>query len=161
MATLIKEVRNNNRVEFDSGKFDEWCVYLKRHNSPRYAPKDNEYFAALYLLGKTYGHKKIYNDYLKVYALTDKNINPQVLNLITLIADTYNQAAEEIDIWFTVIYAGMVAEENKAYAILKKRIKRLGMHQVLIEQLDASYAANFSKGKGWRDLDSIMRQRGF
>jgi len=27
---------------------------------------------------------------------------------------------QEINIWFTVIYAGMIAEENKVNAILKK-----------------------------------------
>ena len=66
-----------------------------------------------------------------------------------------------MDIWFTVIYAGMVAEENKAFAMLKKRIKRLGMHQVLVEGFDADYAAHFSRGKKWPELDSLMKQRGF
>ena len=69
--------------------------------------------------------------------------------------------AEEIDIWFTVIYGGMVAEENKEFAVLKKRIKRLGMHQILIERKDAEYAANFSKGKKWKELDELMKKRGF
>jgi hypothetical protein len=66
-----------------------------------------------------------------------------------------------IDIWFTVIYAGMVAEENKKNAKLKKRIKRLGMFQVLIEKKSAEYAANFSKGKKWKELDTIMLSAGF
>ncbi len=41
-----------------------------------------------------------------------------------------------MEIWFNVLYAGMVAEENKENAVLKKRIKRLGMHQVLIDGLE-------------------------
>ena len=84
-----------------------------------------------------------------------------MLNLITRLSDDYGTAAEEMDIWFSIIYAGMIAEENKANAILKKRIKRLGMHQVLIEGLDPNLAANFSKGKKWKELDALMRERGF
>jgi hypothetical protein len=83
------------------------------------------------------------------------------LNNITTIADTYGSDAEEVDIWLTVIYAGMIAEENKQFAVLKKRVKRLGMHQVLLENMAPAVAANFSKGKKWRELDQIMRPKGF
>ncbi len=55
----------------------------------------------------------------------------------------------------------MIEEENKQFAILKKRIKRLGMHQILIDNLDPEVAANFSKGKKWRELDNLMKLRGF
>jgi hypothetical protein len=161
MPQLIKNVRNRNTIEFDRGSFDNWCVYLKRLGQPRYAPRDTEYFSKLKHLGYTHTHQKIYNDFVSYYNLTNAVIDVNVLNLITTIANAYGRDAEEIDIWFSVIYAGMVAEENKANAILKKRIKRLGMHQVLIEGLDANYAANFSKGKNWRELHEIMKQRGF
>ena len=68
---------------------------------------------------------------------------------------------EEADTWFTIIYAGMIAEENKANTILKKRIKRLGMHQLLLENYKAEDAANFSRNKKWKELDAIMKQKGF
>jgi hypothetical protein len=55
----------------------------------------------------------------------------------------------------------MIAGENKTNAILKKRIKRLGMHQILIEDLDADYSGNFSKRKNWKELDVLMKERGF
>lgn len=161
MPTLVKNVRNRNIVEFDKGVFDEWCVYLTRPREIRYAPKDTEYFLRMKQVGNKYGHQKIYNDFVKYYTPTNKNIDTNILNLITDITNNYGYHAEEMDIWFSVIYAGMVAEENKAFAVLKKRIKRLGMHQVLVEGLDAGYAADFSKGKKWRELDAIMRQRGF
>ena len=66
-----------------------------------------------------------------------------------------------VEQWFVVIYAGMIAEENKQSAILKKRIKRLGMHQVLKLEYEPRIAANFSKGKKWRDLDEIMKPLSF
>ena len=66
-----------------------------------------------------------------------------------------------MDKYFTIFYAGMIAEENKKHAILKKRIKRLGLHQILIEDADPKYAATFSEGKKWRELDVECTNRGF
>lgn len=161
MATLIKNIQNKNKIEFDTGAFDNWCVYLTRHGQRRYAPRDNEYFLRLKQLGCIHGHQKVYADFIKFYSLTNKQIALPVLTLITELANTYFTDAEEIDIWFTVIYSGMVAEENKANTVLGKRIKRLGMHQVLIENMEPNNAATFSKGKKWMELDTFMKQRGF
>lgn len=161
MPQLIKNVRQRNIVEFDNGKFDSWCVYLTRPSGGRYAPLDTEYFSILKALGNRHGHDKIYKDYVSYYTLTNRTIDSAILHRITEITDWYGEDAEEMDIWFTVIYAGMVAEENKINAVLKKRVKRLGMYQVLIEKLEPLYAANFSRGKQWRELDGIMKERGF
>lgn len=161
MTRLIKKINNGIVVEYDKGKFDEWCVYLKKPNKPRYAPRDPEYFRALSDLGHIHDFQQIYNDFVVVYDLTDKIVRHEVLKLITETADRYDSDAEVIDIWFTVIYAGMVAEENKAFTKLGKRVKRLGVHQVLIDRLDPGIAANFSRGKKWRELDTIMCKKGF
>lgn len=161
MNKIIKIVRGKNLVEFDNGVFDAWCVFLTRPGKPRYAPKDTEYFTALKKLGLQFGHARIYNDFIKYYSQTTKHINKKVLDLITTLSDDYETYAEQADIWFTVIYAGMVAEENKTNAILKKRIKRLGMHQVLLENYEPELAANFSKGKKWKELDKLMKEKGF
>ena len=53
------------------------------------------------------------------------------------------------------------SQENKEFAKLKKRIKRLGMYQTLIEGMQPRDAANFSRGKDWTELDVIMKERGF
>lgn len=161
MAQLIKLVRGINKVEFDKGFFDDWCVYLTRKTSARYAPKDTEYFEALKNAGQQHGHAHIYNSFLLFYHPTTKRIDNRILDLITNISNDYGNDVTEIETWFTVIYAGMVAEENKANAILKKRIKRLGLHQLLLEDKTPEYAANFSKGKNWKELDKLMKQKGF
>lgn len=92
---------------------------------------------------------------------TSKNIEPETLMLITNIANTYGAYAEDMDIWLSVIYAGMIAEENKTFAILKKRIKRLGVFQTLMEHMAPINAAKFSLGRNWRDLDAFMKPIGF
>ncbi len=161
MAQLIKIIRGNNKVEFDKGLFDDWCVYLTRAGTARYAPRDTEYFEVLQHLGRQHGHANIYNSFLLFYQHATKHIDNHLLELITTISNGFYSDAIEMDIWFTVIYAGMVAEENKANAILKKRIKRLGMHQLLLENKSPGFAANFSKGKKWKELDLLMKQKGF
>jgi hypothetical protein len=161
MPVFIKNINDENLVEFDTGTFDSWCVFLKRRGKPRYPPKDSEYFLRLQQLGLRHGYAKIYNDFLQFYLRTNKSIDINLLNLITQIAQEYESDSEEMDIWFSVIYAGMVAEENKEFAILKKRIKRLGMHQVLLEGMDAGAAARFSRGRRWQDLDILMKRKGF
>jgi hypothetical protein len=161
MPRIVKNVQERNLVEFDNGHFDEWCVFLTRPGKPRYAPKDTEYFTILKNMGTRFGPAKIYNDFTQYYNLTTKKVDSTVLDLITTLSQEYETHTEEMDIWFTVIYAGMIAEENKANAILKKRIKRLGMHQVLLNNKDPDVAANFSKGRKWEELDKVMREKGF
>lgn len=161
MSRLVKKVQGKHLVEFDNGIFDQWCVFLTREGMPRYAPKDTEYFSVLKNMGVKYGPAKIYNDFIQYYTHTSKYLDNKLLDLITNLSNDYENDAEEMDIWFTVIYAGMIAEENKINAVLKKRIKRLGMHQVLLENMDPVIAANFSKGKKWKELDTMMKERGF
>ena len=161
MATLVKTLRSGGSVQFDFGRFDHWCVYLKTPKISKFAPTDTLYFSRLEILGKKHGFEKIYQDFVSFYILTDKLIRPSILTKIENLADTYASNTTEIEAWFTVIYAGMIAEENKHKAILKKRIKRLGMHQTLIDRIGAEQAAQFSKGKKWRVLDALMKEKGF
>lgn len=162
MASLIKDLKNNRKVIFDAGKFDDWCVYVVEEDGSRKAPFDVDYFTDLKILSTQYTGNKVYDDFVTIYSLTTKSIDANVIIAIDKIVSTYNLEHQVIiEQWFTVLYAGMIAEENKQFAILKKRVKRLGMHQVLIENLSPSIAANFSKGKKWRELDAIMRPKGF
>jgi hypothetical protein len=161
MPILVKKIRDIHTVEFDSGRIDDWCVYLKRHGQKRYAPTDTEYFLLLQKLAVIHSSKKIYNDFVLIYNPTNQNIDKAVLELITILSNSYGKDSVEMDIWFTVLYAGMIAEENKTNAVLKKRIKRLGMHQILKEHFEPGTAANFSKGKKWKELDVLMKEKGF
>lgn len=148
-------------VEYDKGSFDEWCVYLTR-DGIHYAPKDTEYFNFFNDLAFIYGAEKVYNDFLQVYDITDREIDDKVLALISGIAGTYDDMyVDDVDMWMTIIYAGMVAEENKERTYLRRRVKRLGMYQVLMECMPGWKAATFSKGKKWKELDAIMVERGF
>ena len=162
MARLIKNLKNDRQVIFDTGNFDDWCVYVVESNGTRKAPYDVTYFEDLLNISQHYEEDKVYNDFVEIYNKTSKSIDQNILSLIDRLVSTYKEEHQVlIEQWFAVIYAGMIAEENKQYAILKKRIKRLGMHQTLKLGYEPRVAANFSKEKEWRDLDAIMKPYGF
>ena len=161
MSTKLNNFVNGGFIEFDSGCFDGWCVFVTMPEKQRFAPTDVQYFSRLKVIGENFGPQKIYDDFVVIYNRTSKNVDSNVFNLILALSKTYNEFAEEMELWLNVIYAGMIAEENKENAILKKRIKRLGMHQVLIDNLSPEKAAVFSKGKKWKELDEIMKTKGF
>ncbi len=161
MSQKINSFSGGGFIEFDTGKFDDWCVFVTKPDGERFAPTDVHYFSRIKKLGSKYGCQKIYDDFVVIFNRTSKNTDPLVFKLISTLCEYYKNDSREIEIWFNVLYAGMIAEENKQFAILKKRIKRLGMHQILIDNLEPEFAANFSKGKKWRDLDKLMKSKGF
>ncbi len=161
MPQKLNTFSNKGFVEFDTGSFDDWCVYVTKPGGERFAPTDVQYFSRLKKLGKKHGDRKIYDDFVAIFNRTTKDVNPEVFNLILILSRFYDNDALEMEIWFNVLYAGMVAEENKENAILKKRIKRLGLHHVLIDGLEPEVAAGFSKGIKWPELDRLMKAKGF
>lgn len=159
---IIKELLADRKVIFDKGSFDSWCVYVVEKNDTKKAPYDVQYFSDLKIISNAYANNKVYEDFVEIYNNTDTSINLNTLNIIDELVLSYRDEDKVlIEQWFAVLYGGMIAEENKQYAILKKRVKRLGMHQVLILGEEPQLAANFSKGKKWRELDAIMKSLGF
>ncbi|TYO94426.1 DUF7004 family protein [Desulfallas thermosapovorans] len=158
---IIKKFVDGSLLEYGRGRFDNWCVFLSRPNQNRYAPKDIEYFTRLKNIGSTHGYSNVYDNFVEIYELTSSNINKKVLQAISARAQKFGNDALEIDILFSILYAAMVAEENKENTKLGKRIKRLGVHQLLIENMSPVNAANHSKGKSWRQIDAECKTRGF
>ena len=161
MSQKINNLANGGFIEFASGCFDGWCVFVTKPGTKRFAPTDVQYFTRIKEISEKFGPQKVYDDFVVIYNRTTKNIEPKVFDLILVLSRFYDDNSAEIELWFNVLYAGMIAEENKENAILKKRIKRLGVHQVLIDGLSPETAAVFSKGKKWKELDEIMKLKGF
>ncbi len=161
MPQKLNDLSNGSFIEFDSGCFDEWCVFVVPPGIKRFAPTDLQCFTRLQILGEKFGPQKVYDDFVVVYNRTSKNADPKVFELILALSAIYNEDAAEMELWFNVLYAGMIAEENKENAILKKRVKRLGVHQVLIDGISPEKASVFSKGKKWKELDEVMKLKGF
>jgi len=159
----VKEFSDGSYLEYAEGNFDHWCVYMVNPSKNfRRPPLDVDYFGFLSEQSKTSGSKKIYADFVSVYNLTQKNIDNSVLEYIEkLTATEYGAMQLEFSKIFTILYMGMLAEENKAFTRLGKRIKRLGMHKLLIEHESVASAANFMRGMGWKQIDAMCSERGF
>lgn len=161
MGQLIKTFEDGSFLEYDRGTFDDWCVYLTRPDAERYAPRDFQYFQRLIQYGEEYGEDKVYDDFVSIYEMTTKQVEDEVLDEIEEIAEDYGDDSLDVAIDFTIIYLGMIAEENKRFTKLGKRVKRLGVYQILMEGKSYKEAADFSRGMGWRDIDSLCKERGF
>lgn len=162
MGKLVKKFTDGSLLEYDWGKFDEWCVYLTSPSGQRIPPKDTAYFNDIKEYSRKYGVDKVYKDYCTVYDATSKTLDKSVLKLVDAIAMTYKQEDSlKVNITFSILYLAMLSEENKKFTILGKRIKRLGLYGVLFEHMDIYQAANYMKGKSWREIDGLCKQRNF
>ena len=140
------------------GKFDGFMFKLNN-----YAVKDIDYFTVLKQLADKYSVDKVYNDFVTVYNLVGININSQHWLAIRNIAETYNKKDFLVVAkLFCILYVTMLAEQNNAHAILGKRIKRLGVYQILKQNMPIIKAVNFSKGKSARyDLEPLCEKYDF
>ena len=146
------------KLSFTRGKFDDWCVHVSGHHLPQY-PKDEWYFMKLKDY-KTKLNEAVYEDFKSLYSSTTKEVDANVFETIKEISGKYPNP-DEAEAVFSVLYMTMLAEENKQGAILRKRIKRLGVHQVLVEGMSPKIAANYSRGKTSLELAKECWSRGF
>ena len=151
MVNIIR-TKNNYSVFFAPGNFDEWCVYME------HAPTDNEYFDWLLLLSKRYGVAQVYNDFMNVYHIVSKNFTPK--KCLEVAENNDKHYTEDTVHWWVVFYMTMLAEELKENAILGKRIKHLGVFNVLFDEMDINTVTTYMKGKSWKYLDELMKERG-
>ena len=161
MGQTIKTFQDGAVLEYDRGKFDAWCVYLTKPSGVRKPPRDIDYFRQLKQVADKYGTDKVYSDYTRVYDLTGKTVSQESLRRISIIAGSYDEDALLVDVIFSILYMAMIAEEQKANTRLGKRIKRLGIYKLLIENRSVYEAANFMRGMGWREIAKLCEERGF
>lgn len=161
MGQIIKRFLNGSYLEYDNGKFDDWCVYLTEPNGSRKPPQDIDCFFVLKKLAIKYSAERVYKDYIQVYELTGNQVDSQVLDRISLVAKKYDSDSLKVDILFSVLYMAMISEERKRYTHLGKRIKRLGICALLMEERSVQESADFMRGMSWREIDTLCRERGF
>ena len=147
------QTTNGTKLWFGKGKFDNWCIYVQRPDKSMWFPLDLEYFTQLRSLGRP---RELYRDFCVLYDLVGDDA--EAMDFCTELAHKYSPA---IELLFAVLYMGMVAVENKEGTKLGKRIKRLGMHQVLLDGWTPEKAANYSRDMSWRAIDIACRERGF
>lgn len=150
---------NGNKVFFGKGRFDDWCVYYE-NKMGKFALRDTEYFNFFKCMSRVYGIRKIYDDFVSIYNDTTNEISIDTVHKIKNISLQYNES-NEMEKYLSVIYLAMIAEENKENCVLGKRIKMLGIHNLLIDDMSPQLAANISKWKSWKVLNKYCLDRGF
>ncbi len=161
MGQFVKKFADGSYLEYGRGRFDDMCVYLTESNGVRRAPRDADYFARLAQFAARYGADTIYEDYVRVYDQTSASVEEATLQAISHIASAYGADALEIEKTLACIYLAMIAEDCKKHTKLGKRIKRIGVHRLLVENWSVSDSANFMRDMGWRAIDALCRERGF
>ena len=162
MGRIIRQFNDGSFLEYDRGKFDDLCVYFTDTNGRRKPLRDIDYFQQLKEYGQCHGNSQVYDNYTQLYERTGKEVDVSVFCWIhDLCMESFKKEGIEAEVLFSILYMAMISEEKKRNTKLGKRIKRLGVHKLLIEGKDIYEAANFMKGMKWRDIDQLCKERGF
>ena len=155
-------VGNDISVYFSTGSIDAYCVYLNEPPLFRYAMKDEEYFKWILSLSKRYGVVQVWDDFCSIYDIVNMNptAKPDVDEAMLRAVNADMHYTEDTIKWWLIFYMTMVAECKKKYAKLKKRIKKLGVYNILFDKWDIEYVTTYMKDMGWKDLDEMMKERG-
>ncbi len=117
-------------------------MYYIAPTGQKKAPKDIEYFSFIKELDETYGSDMVYNLIFEIFKKTTNNVDTQILEYITQQCKIkFGTQSLEADKNITFIYLGMIAEENKKNAVVKKRIKMLGIYYLLKEHKSVEMSA--------------------
>lgn len=158
----IKEFIDGSYLAYSTGNFDDWCVYIIKSNGEAVIPLDTDYFQQIHELSLKYGVDKVYGDFANIYDSTNKDIDEVVLQKITECSLTYGYPQSiNVDKLFTTIYMTMISEENYPNTRLGKRIKRLGIYEMLYNKRTVYDAANFMRGMSWKEIAHLCEERGF
>ena len=141
-------------------------MFLSRPGQEEYAPRDTEYFTVFRDISDAMRagaptSVTVYDAFVSIYEATTGKLEPDVIGLIARKALLFGRHRKDMEVWLAVVYAGMVAEENKAHTRLGKRVKRLGMHQVLILGIAPVLAATWSRGRKWNEIAKECAKHGF
>lgn len=157
----VMTMTNGSKISFGRGRFDSWCIYVERIDKPDekfFFPLDSWYFTEMARINVK--ESNVYEDFVKIYDKTTKEVDKKVLKTIVQLASKYTET-DLVELIYGILYAGMIAEENKYKTKLGKRIKRLGVYQTLVDRIDPNESANFSRGMKWQDIDEECLRRGF
>ena len=140
----LKMFKDNTLLLYDRGSFDEFRVSFY-DNKLRYrsSPHDAQFFTFFLKMGD---HEKVWRMIVQLASQIDKHTEFQNIILPQL---SGSLAEEKV---FSALAAAMMAEEKKAKTKLGKRVKLLGCHQVLIQGISPRVAANWSRGKPWKEI---------
>lgn len=146
----VYRLPDGSRVWFGEGPGtkthqDEWCVYFASPDGTVRIPKDEDYFADPKDIANKYGAWEVYKAFLSIYDLTTPIVESTVLSHMETLSGHF--PGDELTLHGT-LYFTTIAEENKLPAWRwprKKRVKKLGVYELVLCDYSPRNAANASK----------------
>lgn len=122
---------------------------------------DKDYFTSLECLKNEYGRDLVYSSFSTIYTgvcgdWTRKDRERCYL-LCEKTSKDYNKPT--LLLWIT-LYMTMLAEEKKENTILGKKIKRLGVYNLLYDEYPVDYIVKYMRNMRWYKLKELMIERG-
>lgn len=153
--------KDGSTLEFDRGSFDDWCVWETHPDGRRFAPRDVDYFGTLLMFAEKFGANQVYSDFVAIYDVAESHVTDRSQETVKICAIKYQPLDGLVEKTFMVLLMSMVAENQKRNTRLGKRIKRLGVQDLLFGSRNVTHAANFMKGMRWQQIDALCRKLGF
>ena len=154
------------RLFFGRGRFDDWCVFVfDSVRSKFFFPLDYDYLYWIKCLGERFGNERVYFDFVLLYDCVRRGVSNRECYVVTSMVDE-GYVGVDTQVWWVIFFMTMYAECMKENTRLGKRIKRLGVYNVLVDGDDVEYVTQYMKNDeglpGWFEyLDRLMRDRGF
>lgn len=150
-------LKDGTRIWFGKGNFDDWCVFVKEKGEIK-CYTDKDYFNVIKSLSKIYGVEMVYDDFKTIYFSVNEQFD--IHKMVSKCESVAKHYAEKTLKWWIVLYMTMVAEENKKNKILGKRIKHLGIYNILFDKYEIDYVTTYMNGMKWYELNKLMNERG-
>jgi len=146
----ICDFSDGSFLAYTTGNFDNYRVtFFSADGTYVFSPRDTYFFDELLGFG---ANQSVWNSIVKVAEQINRSTNFEDVDFPVEIESL--QAKKVI----SAIVAAMIAEERKANTKLGKRIKLLGIHQILIQGIEPKIAASWSRDKKWRIIDAECRK---
>lgn len=159
-VSLIIPFQDSTFLAYTRGQFDNWRVtFMTKEGKAMESPRDT-YFFDYYLSLATpqVSTKKIFNALKHLSRHIRKDSPTEFEYLREEVVSVANQLLipSEHHLRFEKatmsLLAAMLSEEKKKFTKLGKKLKILGLYQVLVQGMAPEKAANWSRGKAWKDI---------
>lgn len=171
---IVRPYDDNTFFSFSFGNKDNWHLQYTKSDGTIHDLKDKDYLSRINKVAMVYGRDKTYCSFNKIYNLVSKNARDHNgtptstdddFDLIKIEASKFSPDNIMINKLFDCFYLTMISEwhyttKSGRPSRLKHSVKRLGVYQVLFEQMDPQEAANFSRGKSSKELSQLMEKYG-
>jgi hypothetical protein len=142
---LIRAFSNGAFLEYArSGDVPNFQIYYVDFKGQRRRASREEALSRLVSFSESHDRLDLYHRYSRLYELSSHDIESEVLKQIDLWAKDYAMGDLSFQCLYSFLYAELVLMSGEISGLSERRLQRLAIHHVLIEERPVSYACRFS-----------------